>query len=236
MKKLKKLGALSVDTAIIAIAAALYFCLMSPAAVMTAAGSRRSPVMRCASENEVSLLFSVSWDAAALGGILDVLKDEGVKATFAVSGEWAEDNSGMLKRMREEGHEIATLGYDPFSDGGAAFLKDDLERSLNAISRAAGEVPVIYCCGTRSADASARAGAKAGLTTVIPTVDLDCGGSAAGEILKKVGSAASGGSIIGLQPTRSLEEALPFLIEKIKNMGFDIVPTHKMLYNHTDKV
>lgn len=235
MKRAKKLGAIGVDAAILAIAAAVYAALISPVSVMTLAQNRRSPVMICASDNEVSLQIAVSWDAAAMGGILDSLSDAGVSATFAVSGELAKNDPELIKRIVDSGHEIATLGFSPGTDGDADFVEEDVRASLDAIERACGVLPELYCCGTRDPEVSARAGARLGLTTVSCTVDLDCGRGDAGELIGRASSVRSG-SIIALSPTGSLEKALPFLIEKIKNMGFDIVPTHKMLYNHTDKV
>lgn len=235
MKKTRKLGAIGIDLALIAIAAAVCAALVSPVSVMTLSQSRRSPVMICASPDEVSLQINISWDAAALDGILTSLSDADVSATFAVSGEWAERNPELLKGIADRGHEIATLGYYPNRDGPADYIEEDVRASLEAISRVIGETPAIYCCGSRRADVSARAGARLGLTTVSCTVDLDCGMGGAGEIIARASSVRAG-SIIALEPTSSLEKALPFLIEKIKNMGFDIVPTHKMLYNHTDKV
>ena len=69
------------------------------------------------SGERAALQFAVSWNAAAIPDILDILKDKSVRATFAVSGEWAENNPALLMRMAAEGHEIASMGYYPDMDG-----------------------------------------------------------------------------------------------------------------------
>ena len=44
--------------------------------------------------------------------ILDILKDEGVKATFFVIGKYVKENPDLIKREYDEGHFIANHGYD----------------------------------------------------------------------------------------------------------------------------
>lgn len=44
--------------------------------------------------------------------ILDILKEENVKATFFVIGKNVKENPGIVKREYEEGHYIANHGYD----------------------------------------------------------------------------------------------------------------------------
>ena len=55
------------------------------------------------SGERAALPFAVSWNAAAIPDILDILKDKSVRTTFAVSGEWAENNPALLMRMAAEG-------------------------------------------------------------------------------------------------------------------------------------
>ena len=43
--------------------------------------------------------------------VLDILKDENVKATFFVIGKYVEENPEIVKRAYEEGHYIANHGY-----------------------------------------------------------------------------------------------------------------------------
>lgn len=46
-----------------------------------------------------------------VGPILDWLKEQGTKATFFVLGKLAEKHPVLIKRISEEGHEIASHGY-----------------------------------------------------------------------------------------------------------------------------
>lgn len=48
----------------------------------------------------------------ATGKILDILKEENVKATFFVVGKHVKENPNLVKREYEEGHYIANHGYN----------------------------------------------------------------------------------------------------------------------------
>lgn len=230
-KKRRHEGALLANIAILGIAVLVYAALASPAAVTAMAQSPGFPVYRCNAPGQVSLQCAVSWEASAVEPMLDILSREGVALTFAVSGEWAKANPRLILRMQNEGHEVAVMGFAPYEEGGAGFLLRDLQAAVDAVQDITGESPSTYYCGSRDAAASAAAGKKLGLDTVLCTADLDCAGADAELILKRLAACAGEGSIIGVQPTQSMLEALPEIVNYLKNMGLAIVPTHKMLYN-----
>ena len=236
MKENKSRLPIMADAALMLIAAIVYITLVSPVSVMTMTGSTAHPIYRGREGKRIALQCAVSWNAAAMDEILDELDSRGVRITFAVSGRWAEENPGLLERMAESGHEIATMGYDPAFDGRRAEVLEDVERSLGIIEGITGKRPELYYCGSRMADVSAGAGKRLGLTTVLCTIDLDCANGTAFEIERRMSQNVKGGYIVAAEPTRQFAEALPFLIETTKNMGFDIAQTHKMLYNYSDLV
>lgn len=57
-------------------------------------------------EPKVALTFDVAWNANDIGELLDILEQEGVKATFFVTGEWAKKNPEALRRIAESGHDL----------------------------------------------------------------------------------------------------------------------------------
>lgn len=62
-------------------------------------------------KQNVSLMFNVYENTEVVNGILSVLDEYGVKATFFVGGCWADDNAEMLKKILNSGHEIGNHGY-----------------------------------------------------------------------------------------------------------------------------
>ncbi len=72
--------------------------------------------------------------------ILDALADAGVKATFFVLGRQARRHPGLVRRMRDEGHQIASHGYDHgiLVMRGPGYVRDQLARTEEAVTEAAG--------------------------------------------------------------------------------------------------
>lgn len=62
-------------------------------------------------ENHLALTFNISWGEEKVFNILDVLKEHKVRATFFVSGEWAERHPQIIEEITENKHEIGMLGY-----------------------------------------------------------------------------------------------------------------------------
>jgi peptidoglycan/xylan/chitin deacetylase (PgdA/CDA1 family) len=54
----------------------------------------------------VSLTFDAGADRGYAELILDILRDTGVKASFGMTGAWAQQNSDLIVRMGNEGHEF----------------------------------------------------------------------------------------------------------------------------------
>lgn len=64
-----------------------------------------------AEEPHVALTFNISWGDERVYDILKTLKNEGVQATFFLSGEWAERHPDIMEAITEDNHEIGMLGY-----------------------------------------------------------------------------------------------------------------------------
>lgn len=63
-------------------------------------------------EKIVYLTFDDGPTISATPRILDILKEENIKATFFVIGKYVEKHPEIVKRAYEEGHYIANHGYD----------------------------------------------------------------------------------------------------------------------------
>lgn len=60
----------------------------------------------------VALTFDAGADRGYAERILDVLKEQGVRATFGMTGVWAERNPDLVQRMAAEGHRLMNHSYD----------------------------------------------------------------------------------------------------------------------------
>ena len=68
---------------------------------------------------EVALTFDAGADTGYAPQILDYLRDEGIKATFGMTGLWAEQNPELVQRMVNEGHQLINHTWDHASLTGA---------------------------------------------------------------------------------------------------------------------
>lgn len=82
-------------------------------------------------EDNIALTFNISWGEEKVYDILKVLNKHKVRATFFVSGEWAERHPQIIEEISEEGHEIGMLGYRYKN-----YLEFDLEQIRKDISYA----------------------------------------------------------------------------------------------------
>ena len=61
---------------------------------------------------EVALTFDAGADAGFAADILDLLAAYGIKATFGMTGVWAENNPELVQRIANEGHQLMNHTYD----------------------------------------------------------------------------------------------------------------------------
>jgi len=80
----------------------------SPTPATTAQVIRRGD----ASRRVVALSFDAAADTGFTAQILDTLKANGITASFGVSGQWAERNPDLVRRIAREGHLLMSHSYD----------------------------------------------------------------------------------------------------------------------------
>ncbi|KAI8810313.1 hypothetical protein BJ742DRAFT_199739 [Cladochytrium replicatum] len=69
----------------------------------------------CKTPNTLALTFDDGPHPTLTPAILDVLKELGIKATFFVMGKNVHNNTAILQRAYDEGHQIAQHTYDHFA-------------------------------------------------------------------------------------------------------------------------
>lgn len=93
------------------IVALLFFIQTTPFSFVFSKDQQTALTKGNRNENNVALTFNISWGEEKVYGILDVLKKNKVRATFFVSGEWAERHPQIIEKITDEQHEIGMLGY-----------------------------------------------------------------------------------------------------------------------------
>jgi peptidoglycan/xylan/chitin deacetylase (PgdA/CDA1 family) len=80
----------------------------------------------------VALSFDAGSDVGYAGEILDLLKADGIHASFGVTGKWAEKNPDLFRRIVAEGHHLINHTYDHQSMTGRSTGRLALSRSARA--------------------------------------------------------------------------------------------------------
>jgi peptidoglycan/xylan/chitin deacetylase (PgdA/CDA1 family) len=192
------------------------------------------------SRPNISLVINVGAGSEPAVSMLDTLRDKGLRTTFFVLGWWAERQPEILRRIDDEGHEIASHGHSVFdltavSD---AAVREDLERADAAISAVTGKTtrPLWSAsAGNRNARVH-RIAASLGYRPIYLTVDsLDWTREATAEsVYTRVMERTVNGAIIVLHfdsPTtvRSTAGALPRLIDDLRAAGYSLVTITDLL-------
>lgn len=198
--------------------------------------------------NEIALTFDAGADRGYAEEILDTLDEYHVKASFGITGHWADENPDLVKRMFDDGqmifnHTYSHRSWTGFStaDWDAGVLTSDersqeLSDTEQSIAAAAqGYDPKPYF---RPPYGDYDEGVLADLEndgyylTIMWTCDtLGWNGATVDEIIDHCGSNASAGDIILMHVgAASLDaEALPQLIETLQAQGFDLVTVEQLL-------
>lgn len=94
----------------------------------------------------VALTFDDGPDPVYTGELLDLLQQEGIQATFFVVGHKAEAHPDVIRRMKEEGHQVGIHNYvhRPNWSMRPATVRAGIERTATVIERITGERPTVY--------------------------------------------------------------------------------------------
>lgn len=184
-----------------------------------------APVQKGSEENPlVGLMFNVDWGEEHLPAILDILRDQKVPATFFLTGTWAEKNPELVKRMINEGHEIGNHG------GEHSHVEGMSKEELNALILQ-GEEKIMNACGSKPSKLFAppygewttetvQSAWEIGYKTILWTVDtVDWREPPPETIWKRALAGASPGSLILMHPTEPTREALPVIIQGLREKG-----------------
>jgi peptidoglycan/xylan/chitin deacetylase (PgdA/CDA1 family) len=186
------------------------------------------------------------WDGTT-EDILDTLKENDVKATFFTIGRQIPEHEDLIKRMKDEGHQICTHTYDHAEGSGKGVnitymseseQREEIEKGYEAISKVTGEdaSTVVRLPGGNLDEATA--GNLSDLITAeigwsVDTMDWSRPGT---DSIYQTLMDAGGGAIVLMhdgggdrtQTAAALKKALPKLIEQ----GYTFVTIDEMLEDY----
>jgi peptidoglycan/xylan/chitin deacetylase (PgdA/CDA1 family) len=190
----------------------------------------------------VALTFDDGPDEHTLPQLLDLLKQENVKATFFLIGERAEKLPELTRRIADEGHEIGNHSYThsrlPKLPDEAA-VRAEITRCQEVLERLSGQSPVIYRAPFIAHDERLwKILSEAGLPSISgshKTQDWNSKRSRE-QILTSATKDIKAGDIILMHSWRKATlEAMPEIIEQIRQQGLQMVTVSELLAKHVNQ-
>ena len=192
------------------------------------------PIYQGSSSNkEIALTVNVFWGEEHIPQMLDILKENNVKATFYLGGTWVKKFPELAARIAREGHEIGSHGYShPHPDQlSKSDNLRDIQKAEDIIYQATGIRPRLFAppYGERGPSVL-KAADEASYTTILWSVDtIDWQLPPPEVIVDRVVGKAHNGAIVLMHPTAPTVKALPQIVQRLKKDGYQLVTVPKLL-------
>ena len=183
----------------------------------------------------VSITFDCAWGTEYTDAILNALKVSNVRATFFMVEFWTTKYPEFVKKIDESGCEIGTHSstHSYMSKLNAEEIKKELTTSSEAIESVTGKKVDLFRAPYGDYDDELiKTASELGYYTIQWDVDsLDWKDLSASDIAMRVINGAKNGSII-LMHNNGLHtaEAVPIILETLKNRGYSFVPVGELIY------
>ncbi|TCO79893.1 polysaccharide deacetylase family protein [Marinisporobacter balticus] len=180
-----------------------------------------------ANMNKMAFTCNVDWGNEEIPKILDILEEKNIKITFFVTGRWALKNPELLKFIYSKGHEIGNHAYSHKMHSKISEKEnyDQIKKTEDAIMNALGIKTKYFAPPSGDFNQTTLKVAKnLGYKTILWSVDtVDWRkGSSKEIIIARVMKKPHKGAILLMHPKPATVEALPFLIDKIKEEDIEI--------------
>lgn len=230
-------------SAVLAAVAILMLTVLSVSVYFTGAYSvyygntpRLVPIYSVEREDKVvSISFDCAWGVEHTDDILKALKVSDVHATWFMVEFWTEKYPEYVKKIDEGGHEIGTHSstHSYMSKQNSEEIKLELATSSEAIKNITGkEVSLFRPPYGDYDDELIRTASELGYYTIQWDTDsLDWKDLSAPDLAMRVINNVKNGSII-LMHNNGLHtaEAVPIILETLKNRGYSFVPIGELIY------
>ncbi len=185
-------------------------------------------------EKQVAISFDAAWGADKTQGILDILKEFDVSATFFLVGFWVDDYPEMVKAIDEAGMEIGTHSntHPDMIKLDKNTMANELETSISKITAVTGKPVKLFRAPFGSYNNTLLDVAEGmGLKTIQWDVDsLDWKGLSANNISQRVLSRVKNGSIILMHNNSdNVLDGLRLILNRLKVQGYKVTSVGELV-------
>ena len=192
-------------------------------------------------EKKVAFTMNCAWNADDIDSILETLKNNNVKITFFIVGDWIDKFPEAVKKINSEGHEIASHSNTHPHVNNLSYEENikEIEDSNKKIDNITGKKTKVYRppYGEYN-DTVIKAAQDKGYYCIQWSLDtLDYTGITGEEMWNRLDEKIKSGDIIlSHNGTKHTADSLDMLIKNIKNKGLEIVPVSNLIYKDNYKI
>lgn len=204
--------------------------------VTTSATTRLLPIYNVKTEeNKIAFTMNCAWNADDIDSILETLKENNVKITFFIVGDWADKYPEAVKKIYEAGHEIGSHSntHPHVNQLSAEKNLEEIKISISKIEKITGQSINLYRTpyGEYN-DTVIQTAQENNYYTIQWNIDtLDYKNLTGEEMWDRIKNKLEKGSIIlSHNGTKHTANSLDMLIKNIKVQGFEITTVSNLIY------
>lgn len=179
----------------------------------------------------ISLTFDDGPNPKTTPRLLDILNEKGVKATFFMLGQNVVKNEALVKRVFDEGHEVASHSYShpQLTTIDAQRVKEEVQKTDKAIYHAIGKLPTDF--RPPYGAVNKEVAAIIGKPIIQWSVDSqDWQSHNADAIIKRINETAYNDSIVLMHDIHpDTVDAVSRVIDCLREEGYEILPSKELL-------
>ena len=186
-------------------------------------------------EKKVAISFDAAWGNDKTGGILDILEQYDVKATFFLVNFWAEDYPEDVKEISKRGHEIGnhSASHPDMTDVETGAIKKELKCTSDTIEALTGKPTKLFRPPFGAYDNHViEACESEGYQVIQWSIDsLDWKDLSTEQIVDRITRNVKAGDIILCHnDAEHVLEYLPLVLENLQSQGFKVVCVGDLVY------
>lgn len=214
------------------------FSGIRPAEVYFGYSTRLVPIYNVdIDEKQVAISFDAAWGADKTEGILEILQEYDVTATFFLVGFWVDEYPDTVKKIDEAGIEIGTHSnkHPDMVKLDRESIKSELETSINKIESVIDKKVKLFRAPFGSYNNTLiEESEKLGLKTIQWDVDtLDWKGLSGAEMCSRVTSKVKNGSIILMHNNSDhILDGLRMILDRLKMQGYKVTSVGELVYEN----
>lgn len=181
----------------------------------------------------VAFTVNVDWGEEYLDKMLNIFAKNKIKATFFITGRWAEANPQLVKKIARAGHEVGNHGFSHPHVNNISLGENiaEINKTKDSIYALTGKRTRFYAppYGEFN-DTVLEAAHQTNHRTILWTIDtVDWQKPAPEQVTARVLDMVHNGAIILMHPTETTLTALPDIYRGLKEQGYRVETLEKLI-------